>query len=173
MNLRKAYKILEENKQTYNEVANEFNETRNKHDSLMDELKKYVKNNEKVLDLGCGSGRLCKLFNNQDIDYTGVDFSENLIDIAKEKHGDYFKVANILNLPFLDEKFDSVWSIAALHHIPSNKLRKRVLSEIKRVLVPNGRVIVTCWRINHFYVKMFLFRFMAIRDTTIYFQKGK
>jgi ubiquinone/menaquinone biosynthesis C-methylase UbiE len=77
-----------------------------------------------------------------------VDFSEKLIDIAREKYGDYFKIADILNLPFSDENFDSVWSVAVLHHIPSTELRKCVLSEIKRVLKPNGRVIVTFWKIK-------------------------
>ena len=153
MNLDKAYKILEENKQTYNEIAEEFNQTRNKYDSLLDELKKYAKDNEKVLDLGCGNGRLYQLFRGNNIDYVGVDFSENLVNIAKEKYGNYFKPADILNLPFLNENFDSVWSISVLHHIPSAEMRKRVLSEIKRVLVPNGRVIVTCWKIKSFFRK--------------------
>ncbi|HNU96996.1 MAG TPA: class I SAM-dependent methyltransferase [Candidatus Portnoybacteria bacterium] len=156
MKLDKAYKILEENKQTYNEIAEEFNQTRNKYDYLINELKKYIKINEKVLDLGCGSGRLCSLFftrselisDRVNINYTGIDFAENLVKIAERKYGDYFKTGDILNLPFSDENFDSVWSIAVLHHIPSFELRKRVLNEIKRVLKPNGRVIITCWKIK-------------------------
>ena len=150
MNLDKAYKILEENKQTYNEIAEEFNQTRNKYDSLLDELKKHIKNNEKVLDLGCGNGRLYQLFKGKNINYIGIDFAENLINIAKGKYGNYFKTADILNLPFPNENFDSVWSVSVLHHIPSAEMRKRVLSEIKRVLRPNGRVVVTCWRIKSF-----------------------
>ena len=43
MKLDKAYKILEENKRTYNEIAEEFNQTRNKYDYLINELKKYIK----------------------------------------------------------------------------------------------------------------------------------
>ena len=153
MDLKQAYKILEENRQTYNEVADEFDQTRNKYDPLIDELKNYVKKNEKVLDLGCGTGRLRSLFTDKNIDYTGVDFAENLIQIAKEKYGDYFKTADILSLPFSSQYFDSVWSIAVLHHIPTDKLRKQVLGEIKRVLKPNGRVIMTCWKIKSLFRK--------------------
>lgn len=119
----------------------------------MEELKKYITEGEKVLDLGCGNGRLYELFAGYNINYAGVDFSEQLIEIARNKYGDYFRMADILNLPFSDGNFDSVWSIAVLHHIPSVELRKRALSEIKRVLRPNGRVVVTCWRIKSLFRK--------------------
>jgi ubiquinone/menaquinone biosynthesis C-methylase UbiE len=116
MNLKQAYKILEENKRTYNEISDEFNQTRRKYSSEFEDLKKYIIQGEKVLDLGCGNGRLYEFFSGRNIDYTGVDFSENLIRIAKEKYGDKFVEGDILNLPFSEQKFDSVWSIAVLHH---------------------------------------------------------
>jgi len=159
MNLRKAYKILAENKNTYNEVAEEFHQTRKKYNPETEELKSYVKEKEKVLDLGCGTGRLYEILSAQggfvqggkNINYTGIDFSENLIRIAKGKYGDRFIVGDILSLPFSDNYFDSVWAIAVLHHIPMKKLRKRALSEIKRVLRPGGRIIATCWKIKSFF----------------------
>jgi len=142
-------------------VAEEFYQTRKKYSPETEELKLYIKEEEKVLDLGCGTGRLYEIFSVQDgsasgrknIDYVGIDFSENLIQIAKERHGNHFQVADILMLPFSDNYFDSVWSIAVLHHIPTDELRKRALSEIKRILKPNGRVIVTCWKIKSFFRK--------------------
>ncbi len=153
LNLEKAYKIIDENRQTYNKVADGFEQTRRKYNYDAKELKRYIKQNERVLDLGCGSGRMFEMFANENIDYVGVDFSERLIDIAKRKYGDFFQQADILNLPFPDQNFDSVWSIAVLHHIPTVELRRRVLSEIKRVLRPNGRVVVTCWRIRSLFRK--------------------
>jgi alkylated DNA repair protein alkB family protein 8 len=148
MKLNKAHKILEENKRVYNQISKEFSGSRNELWPEFEELKKYIYENEKILDLGCGNGRLYELFSEYNIDYTGIDFSEKLVEIAKAKYGDHFKAADILDLPFSNENFDSVWSIAVLHHIPSIELRKRVLSEIKRVLRPNGRVVVTCWKIK-------------------------
>ena len=102
------------------------------------------------MDLGCGTGRLYEIFKNKNIDYLGIDFSENLIKIAKEKYGDRFIVGDILNLPFPDKNFDSVWSIAVLHHIPSEELRAHAMTEIKRVLRPRGRLIATYWNIKSF-----------------------
>jgi len=153
MDIKRAKEIIEENKKTYNEVAEDFYQTRRKYSSETEELKAYVKENEKVLDLGCGTGRLYEIFKDKGVDYTGIDFSEELIKIAREKHGDRFIVGDILSLPFPDKNFDSVWSIAVLHHIPSKELRKRTLGEIRRVLKPNGRVIVTCWKLKSFFRK--------------------
>jgi len=161
MDLEEAYKILEENKETYNKVADEFYQTRRKYSPEIEELKSYIKEGERVLDLGCGTGRLYEIFSVQggsasgrkNIDYTGIDFSENLIRIAKEKYGDKFIVGDILSLPFSNDYFESVWAIAVFHHIPSKELRMQVLSEIKRVLKPSGRVIMTCWKIKSFFRK--------------------
>jgi len=153
MDIKYAKQILEGNKKTYNEVAEEFYQTRRKYSPELEELKSYIKAGEKVLDLGCGTGRLYEIFKDKNIDYTGIDFSENLIKIAKEKYGDRFIVGDILSLPFPDKNFDSIWSIAVLHHIPSDELRKRVLTEIKRILKPSGRVIITCWKIKSFFRK--------------------
>ena len=131
-------------------MAEEFYQTRKKQGSEVEELKDYIKDGEKILDLGCGSGRLCRIIDGKNIDYTGIDFSENLILIARENYGKKFIVGDILNLPFPEENFDSVWAIASLHHIPTKKFRKRVVAEIKRVLKPGGRIIVTCWKIKSF-----------------------
>lgn len=153
MDLEEAYKILEENKETYNKVAEEFYQTRKKYSPEIEELKSYIKEGERVLDLGCGTGRLYEIFKDKEVDYIGVDFSKNLIEKAKEEYGDHFKIADILSLPFPDNYFESVWAIAVLHHIPSKELRMRVLNEIKRVLKRNGRVIMTCWKIKSFFRK--------------------
>lgn len=100
--------------------------------------------------MGCGNGRLLQMFKGRKIDYIGVDFSEKMIQKAKEKYGDYFQVADIFNLPFSDNYFDSIWSIAVFHHIPSKELQMKALQEIKRVLKKNGKIIMTCWHLFKF-----------------------
>ncbi len=103
-----------------------------------------------MLDLGCGNGRFFEAFKDKDIDYFGVDFSQRLIEIAKDRYGGRgakFQVADALNLPFPNNFFDKVYSIAVLHHIPSKALRQQFLKEIRRVLKPEGLLIITCWNL--------------------------
>jgi ubiquinone/menaquinone biosynthesis C-methylase UbiE len=147
MNIKYAKYLIKKTKADYDKISQSFSESRAQLWPELKELKKYVKKSERVLDLGCGNGRLLELFRNENIKYIGVDSSENLIKEAQKKYSERFKVVDILNLPFDDNYFDSVWSIAVLHHIPSKELRLKVLKEIKRVLKRNGKVIITCWNL--------------------------
>ena len=59
---------------------------------------------KKVLDFGCGYGRMSDMFEN----YTGIDFSEEMIKLAKEKYPDKrFEMTT-------DEKFDVVFAVMCL-----------------------------------------------------------
>jgi SAM-dependent methyltransferase len=62
----------------------------------------------RVLDAGCGYGRISGLID----DYTGVDFSPDFIEWAKELNpGKTFMVADLKDLPFKDKEFD--WAVAS------------------------------------------------------------
>jgi tRNA (uracil-5-)-methyltransferase TRM9 len=149
MDLDFAKSILEKTKENYNLIAKEFSATR---EEIWEELKFLfgdLKEGEKVLDLGCGNGRWYKIFKEKKVDYFGLDNSEKLIEIAKKNFPDAkFFVGDALSLPFQDDFFDKVYSIALLHHIPSEDFRIKVLKETKRVLKPGGILILTCWRIH-------------------------
>lgn len=163
MNPSYAKYLIEKIKQDFDKIAESFSESRKELWPEFEELKKYIKNGERVLDLGCGNGRLFELFKGRNIEYTGVDFSEKLIEKAKEKYGDYFKVADTFNLPFPDNHFDSIWSIAVFHHIPSKQLRLQALQEIKRILKTNGKLIITCWNLYQSNYLKLLFKFTLIK----------
>ncbi|MEA2092915.1 MAG: class I SAM-dependent methyltransferase [Patescibacteria group bacterium] len=144
MKNKDAQNIMKNLQEDYNLMAESFSATR---DRMWPELKfmfNYSKKNEKILDLGCGNGRFSKYL--QETDYTGVDFSEKMIEEAKKRFPDKkFIVANVLNLPFEDNYFDKIYSVAMIHQIPSHKYRLEALLEIKRVLKPNGQLLATVW----------------------------
>ena len=147
MKLEYAKYLIEKTEEDYDAIAESFSESRKELWPELFELKKHIKDGERILDSGCGNGRLYELFRDKDVEYIGVDNSEKLIEKAREKYGDYFKVANLFELPFSDKYFDSIWSVAVFHHIPSKQLRLKALKEMGRVLKKNGKIIMTCWNL--------------------------
>ena len=123
-----------------------------------------VRPNEKVLDLGCGNGRLYELLKGRMVDYLGIDNSERLIALAKNRYpGVNFQAGDALNLPFSDNFFDKVFSIAVLHHIPSKEFRLRFLKEAGRVLKPKGSLILMVWNFHQFKERYLLFKYTILK----------
>ncbi len=162
MDPKTANKILNKVKEDFDEIAEKFAQTREKIQPEILFLKNYITDGENVLDIGCGSGRLYKLFSDKRIYYFGVDFSKRLIDIAKRKYlpdptenkeesfdktFPTFLRVNALSLPFEDGFFDKIFCIAVLHHIPSEEKRIEFLKEIKRVLRRRGELHLTVWNL--------------------------
>ncbi|HUT21780.1 MAG TPA: class I SAM-dependent methyltransferase [Candidatus Bipolaricaulota bacterium] len=130
--------------QGYKNIASEFSATRQ---YLWPELlifKKYLKNGQKILDLGCGNGRLVKLFDGFNVDYLGLDVNEELIKLAKEQNSDKnFATADILSFD-ANEKFDLIFMVAVLNHFNKAE-RKIVLDKVYSALKPGGYLLMTNW----------------------------
>ncbi len=145
MNAKYAKYLIEKTKDYFDKNVDSFSGSRKELWPELEELKKHIKDKEKILDLGCGNGRLFELFKNKKVEYIGVDFSEKFIKKAREKYGNHFMVADAFNLPLPDSFFDSIWAIAFFHHIPSKHLKLKILKEIKQTLKKNGKLVMTCW----------------------------
>ena len=156
MDEKLAKELLEKVRNDYDLIAEDYSASR---PSVWKELNIFsdlLKDNDRVLDLGCGNGRLLKLFSGKKIDYLGVDNSEKLLEIAKKLHPEQkFLLADALNLPLSDNFFEAVFSIAVLHHMPSKELRLKFFQEARRVLKPGGILVLTVWKLNFFGRKTF------------------
>lgn len=157
-----AYTLLEKVKVDYDVIAKDFSKTRRELWSDLLFLGNIAKDNDNILDLGCGNGRLVKLFEDLRINYTGIDISPNLISEAMQDFGENdrqkFVVGDALNLPFADNSFDKVYSIAFFHHIPSKKMRIQVMNELKRVLKPEGILLLTVWNLRQKKFRKFIYQ---------------
>lgn len=77
-----------------------------------------IRDAKTILDVGCGPGIYCKKLSEIGYDVIGVDYSENTVELAKQKYPELtFKVADGYNLPFENGQFDIVLSIGALQCI--------------------------------------------------------
>ncbi|MDP2684041.1 MAG: class I SAM-dependent methyltransferase [bacterium] len=102
-------------------------------------LKKYPLG--KVLDLGCGTGRYSLYLDSLGHSVTGIDISEDMIKLAREKSRKVqFIQGDIRNLPFEDNRFDIVVSGLAVHYV---KNLEKTINEFSRVLRPGGQLVIS------------------------------
>lgn len=172
MNRKRALAIMKTTKNTYNLIGSEFSDTRDRIWPEMEELvNKYVKKGDKVLDVGCGNGRLLEVL--PKVEYLGVDASDELIAQSKKKlrikpaplrlagPGNYelriekidFKKLDILELNKLDGEFDIVFCFASFNHIAGKEFKLKVLNDIRNLLKPGGLLIMTNWNMWQWGVK--------------------
>lgn len=97
------------------------------------------KENQRILDLGCGSGQLTFQINELAKETIGIDKSAEMIMDAKSKFPNIeFQVADASDFRF-DEKFDSIFSNATLHWV---KNFKGAIECMYENLNPNGKIVL-------------------------------
>lgn len=107
-----------------------------------------ISSQDKVLDIACGTGEFERLVLTQEPtqEIVGVDISEKMLAIARQKLHAYpnvsFHTAPASALPFCDNSFDLVVSASSFHYFEDPVA---ALVEMKRVLKPNGRVVILDW----------------------------
>jgi ubiquinone/menaquinone biosynthesis C-methylase UbiE len=97
---------------------------------------------DRVLDLGCGQGDLTAVLADAGTRPLGVEVAEAALSRARRRHPELsFTRAPIDGpLPLPDGAFDVVWASEVIEHVADTA---RWLSEVRRVLVPSGRLLVT------------------------------
>ena len=96
------------------------------------------KENEKLLDIGCGTGISTEVWNCESF---GIDPAEKLIEIAKNKKGkSKYIISDAENIPFEDDYFNYVISITAIQNFSDID---KALNEISRVLKKEGKLVIT------------------------------
>ncbi|MGZ3826532.1 MAG: class I SAM-dependent methyltransferase [Bdellovibrio sp.] len=102
---------------------------------------------KKALDLGCGTGTTAFTMAAIGFDVTGIDISETAIEMArdlatKQNLQIEFKVADVLHLENLNQKFDIIYDSHCLHCIVFDEDRQSVYNGVKRSLTKNGIFIL-------------------------------
>lgn len=128
-------------KNVYDVIANHFDATRY---NVWIDVKNFINSipkNSFILDAGCGNG---KNMYRRDCHFIGSDFCNNFLEISK-KYTKQLVMCNIKNLPFKDNMFDYVISVAVIHHIYDKKDRINAIKELVRVTNKNGKILISAW----------------------------
>lgn len=138
----------------YDAIAPAFNESRyNMHWPEVNAMIDAVPSGSRVLDMGCGSGRVCRFFGEKKVDYVGIDLSEEELKLARKScSGGKFMQGSMLDLPFEENLFDVVFMIASIQHLLTEEQRMQALQESMRVLKPSGILNVTVkafWQLRY------------------------
>ncbi len=133
----------------YDAVAEDFSRTRQRPWSDFEKFVPYLSKDARVLDVGCGNGRLLKWLPSESYrSYLGVDVSRELLSLARTEHrGEtiHFRLGDAGALPIRDASYEAVFCIATLHHIPSRGFQLKALAECYRALSPGGYLFLTVW----------------------------
>jgi len=96
----------------------------------------------RVLDAGCGAGRMSRYLADRGCAVQGVDLSPGMVEMARRDHPDLgFAVASLTDLPFPDDTFAGVmvW-YSAIHTPPQGQ--PQIFAEVARVLRPGGHLVI-------------------------------
>lgn len=113
------------------------------HASSMNKINRifdFSKESIKILDLGCGDGRLSKELVNLGHEVHGIDSSKAGLEIATQNGIKPIEADLEQRLPIENDSFDLVLLLDVLEHLHS---QKEILTEIKRILKPEGHLIIT------------------------------
>ena len=109
---------------------------------ILQDLGFDLKIGSKVLDLGCGNGKLVQVFRNLKFDARGADISENFLEIQEvirkeNEDEDIFRKIETqpYRIPYEENTFDFVITSEVLEHVQDHR---EVFSEIYRILKPGG-----------------------------------
>jgi ubiquinone/menaquinone biosynthesis C-methylase UbiE len=112
--------------------------------AFVDYISQYIEPNDRVLDLGCASASLWKLFKERfpsSVSIVGVDLSPKMLDEARIifPHDD-FRIGSMMEIPAASGDFDVVIVSSAFHHI-NDALLPTALNEINRVMDEHGLLL--------------------------------
>jgi len=138
---------------------------------------KNIKPFSKILDAGCGAGRVTIPAAKMGFEITGIDICQNSINAAKllatkQKVKAKFVIGDITKLPFEDESFDyTLCPRYVINAIPLFHKRREAILELLRVTKSGGEVYMLFF--NKFTTKKFGYLILKniISDTLLFIDK--
>ncbi|TAN33475.1 class I SAM-dependent methyltransferase [Patescibacteria group bacterium] len=150
--------LIQKTRDDYNRIAKYFSATR---EYVRPEFKyfgKFIKDGQKILDWGCGNGRMVFCLKGKKVKYFGIDQSAGLLKIARKKFtakdgSIKFFCTGARAKKFPSEYFDLVFAISSLFHLPDQTSRLKVLNEFYREMKKGAKLVVMVWNLDSDWAK--------------------
>lgn len=135
-----------EQAKNYDKIANHWNGPKfNRENGIVQHKKafQFVTNRGKAIDIGCGSsGRIIDLFYKEGFEPEGLDFSREMLKLAKSRHPEVtFHYANVCEW-VCQTKYDFISAWDSIWHVPLQD-QEFVLRKLCSALNHNGVIIFT------------------------------
>lgn len=138
----------------YNKIAINFSKSRkNMSWPELEYFFSFLKTNENILDIWCGSGRLLEQYNSffshTPKNYVWIDLSENLLKEARREHpSQEFRCMNMLEVDSLSaSKYDAIFLVASFHHLAKQEERNEMMKKLYNILSTDGKIFMTHWNL--------------------------
>ena len=110
---------------------------------------------ERVLDVACGTGQLLEILAGRPgfPELVGIDKVPAMLNAARQRLGQRATLleCEAAQLPFDDASFNLITSTSALHYFEDVDV---IMREIRRVISPNGNLVITDWCRNFFWMRL-------------------
>ncbi|MCE7861106.1 MAG: class I SAM-dependent methyltransferase, partial [Chloroflexi bacterium CFX2] len=135
MDSRTTKRLIELNRDFYEQFAGSFSATRQRLQPGVRKILDSIGEDDSVLDLGCGNGLFLRELHKRGhrASLLGADFSLPLLREAESTPGVGFKAVDLAQLSLstdqlsVDGGWDVITMFATLHHIPANEIRLDIL----------------------------------------------
>ena len=152
-----AETLLRLNRAFYDRFAVEFSGSRTPNQPGWQRLLDYLPARGRLLDVGCGNGRLAHLLHQraQPVAYVGVDSSARLLSLARANAEalaipSQFVEADVSTAGWEQKlpagSYDAVVALALLHHLPDWQRRRDLLAQLAGLLANDGVLALSTWQ---------------------------
>ena len=139
----------EENLINYYNKFNEEKRLNTRHGKIeyittMKYIKKYLKPNDKIIEIGAGTGKYSISLSNEGYDVTAVELvKHNIKEIEKKSKKVKTILGNAINLKKIkDNTYDMTLLLGPMYHLITKEEKIKALEEAKRITKKNGIIIV-------------------------------
>lgn len=134
-------------REVYETIADSWSNLRTRPEDF---VKEFAEAKGLLIDISCGNCRNMIPFLERGVNSIGMDYSRNMIknarkNLLKKKFQANLVIGDATQLPFKAKIFNTVLFNAALHHIPSRKLRIATLRNLKNSCNSKCKLLISVW----------------------------